>query len=56
MVLFPAAKKDILARIIESNSNWFFNNENEDICDECSNDFDDYGDENDQKQTSTMVF
>ena len=47
MVLFSAAKNDILARITESSSN-LFDNENDDFCNENWN-FDDYGDENDQR-------
>ena len=49
VVLFPVAKNNILAIKID------FDNENDDICDENSNTFDDYGDEYDQKQTITIA-
>ena len=41
---FFGCQNDIIARIAESSSNWFYN-ENDDLCDENNNNFDDYGDE-----------
>ena len=48
MVLFPAAKNEVLARV-QNQIQIDFDNENDVFCDENSNTFDDYGDENDQK-------
>ena len=48
MVLFPAAKNNILAHITESSSN-DYDNENYNYCDDNCDNFDDYGDEICQK-------
>ena len=48
MVLFPAAKNDT-KRVLQNQVQIDFDNENDDFCDENCNNFDVYGDENDQK-------
>ena len=49
------AAKTTLQRALQNQVQIDFGNEH-DICDENGNSFDDYGDENDQKQTNTMGF
>ena len=48
MVLFPAAKNDT-KRVLQNQVQIDFDDKYGDFCDENSNNFDDYGDENDQK-------
>ena len=43
-------------RVLQNQIQIDFDNENDDFCDENSNNFDDYSDKNDQKQTNTMAF
>ena len=51
MVLFSGCQK----RCFSAHYRIDFDNEDVIICDENSNNFDDYGNENDQKQTNTMA-
>ena len=48
--------KTTFQRVLQNQVQIDFDDENYDFCDENINNFVDYGDENDQKQTNTMAF
>ena len=53
---FFRPSKMTFQRVLQNQVQIDFDNENDDLCDENSNNFDNYGDENDQKTDKYLVF